>query len=152
MYAISLLLHSYFRWVLLLTLLFAIYRSADGFLKKRPFQKSDDYVRHWTAKIGHIQLLIGMVVYAQSPFVSYFWKNKKEAIHNSDALFFGLLHILMMFASVIFMTIASAKAKRELTDGEKFRTMLIYFSIALAILFLAIPWPFSPFVQRPFFR
>ncbi|MBD3582864.1 hypothetical protein [Flavobacterium selenitireducens] len=152
MYATGLFLHSITRWAVLIALLLAIYKSARGYFRKRDFTKSDNSIRHWTATIGHIQLMIGMFVYTQSPMVAYFWANKKEAVKNADALFFGAVHILLMFAAVILMTIASAKAKREATSSAKFKTMLVYFSIALVIIFLAIPWPFSPFVQRPLFR
>jgi cbb3-type cytochrome oxidase subunit 3 len=30
--------------------------------------------------------------------------------------------------------------------------MLVWFTIALIIIFIAIPWPFSPFANRPYFR
>jgi hypothetical protein len=30
--------------------------------------------------------------------------------------------------------------------------MLIWLSIALIIIFIAIPWPFSPFANRPYYR
>lgn len=152
MYAFSLMLHSYFRWLVLLALIVAIVKSAIGLARGHRFTATDNAVRHWTATTGHIQLLIGMLVYVQSPVVAYFWANKKEALRNPDALFFGALHILMMFAAVIFMTIASSKSKREPDHTAKFRIMLIYFTIALIVIAAAIPWPFSPLAQRPYWR
>jgi hypothetical protein len=43
-------------------------------------------------------------------------------------------------------------SKRKPGDREKFKTMAIWFSIALFIIFLSIPWPFSPFTSRPYLR
>jgi hypothetical protein len=57
-----------------------------------------------------------------------------------------------MITSVVLVTIGSALAKRRPTDKEKYKTMLIWFSITISIIFIAIPWPFSPFANRPYFR
>jgi hypothetical protein len=57
-----------------------------------------------------------------------------------------------MFSAIIVITIGSAMAKRKATDRERFKTMLTWYAIALLIIFLAIPWPFSPFANRPYFR
>jgi hypothetical protein len=57
-----------------------------------------------------------------------------------------------MIMAIIIITIGSALAKRKSSDKEKFKTMGLWFSIALIIIFIAIPWPFSPFANRPYFR
>jgi hypothetical protein len=61
-------------------------------------------------------------------------------------------HSLMMIVAIVIITIGSAKAKRKPTDIEKFKTMAIWFSIGLFIILVNIPWPFSPFASRSFFR
>lgn len=144
--------HSLFRWLVLASLLYAIYRACKGYFSKGTFAKTDNAVRHWTATIAHIQLVIGMVLYLKSPSVKYFWGNFKEAVKNIDVAFFALIHILLMLAAIVLITIGSSLAKRKPTDREKFRTMLVWFSIALTMIFIAIPWPFSPLANRPYFR
>jgi cytochrome bd-type quinol oxidase subunit 2 len=144
--------HTFFRWIVLLILVYAIYRSYRGYATGAAFTRTDNAVRHWTATIAHIQLTLGMILYFQSPVIKYFWSNFKEASKNSDALFFSLIHMFLMLTAVVIITIGSAMAKRKPTDREKFRTMLIWFSIALAIILIAIPWPFSPLANRPYFR
>ncbi|WP_306620389.1 hypothetical protein [Chryseobacterium ginsenosidimutans] len=109
-------------------------------------------MRHWTATIAHIQLVLGITLYSQSPIIKYFWKNFNAAKETSDLLFFGLIHIFLMLFSIILITVGSSISKRKMTDKEKFKTMLIWFTIALLIIFIAIPWPFSPFANRPYFR
>ena len=116
------------------------------------FSKTDNAVRHWTATIAHIQLVVGIVLYTQSPIIKYFWQNFKEAIRNLDTAFFGLLHIILMLTAIVLITIGSALSKRKTTDKEKFKTMLVWFLISLLIIFIAIPWPFSPLANRPYFR
>jgi hypothetical protein len=57
-----------------------------------------------------------------------------------------------MFAAVTVLTIGSAMAKRQNNQQQKFRTMLVWFIFALVIIFIAIPWPFSPLAKRPLIR
>lgn len=144
--------HSIMRWLVLASLLYAIYRAYKGYTSNAQFSKTDNSTRHWTATISHIQLVIGITLYTQSPIIKYFWNNFNEAIHNLDTAFFGLLHIILMLTAIILITIGSALSKRKITDKEKFKTMLVWFSISLIIIFIAIPWPFSPLANRPYFR
>jgi Type IV secretion system pilin len=144
--------HSIVRWLVLASLLYAIYRAYKGYTSNAKFSKTDNSIRHWTATIAHIQLVIGITLYTQSPIIKYFWKNFNEAIHNIDTAFFGLLHIILMLIAIILITIGSALSKRKTTDKEKYKTMLVWFSISLIIIFIAIPWPFSPLANRPYFR
>lgn len=152
MYSFLLFFHSLFRWLVLASLLYGIFRAYKGYNSGGTFTKTDNTVRHWTATISHIQLMIGFTLYFTSPIISYFFSHVKEAIHITDMSFFAIVHILLMFTSVVLITIGSAMAKRKPTDREKFKTMLVWFSIALLIIFIAIPWPFSPFANRPYFR
>ncbi|MCI3936103.1 hypothetical protein MQX03_02760 [Chryseobacterium aahli] len=152
MYQTLTFLHSTFRWLVLLSLFYSIFRAYKGYFCNKEFSKTDHSVRHWTATIAHIQLVLGITLYSQSPIIKYFWKNFNEAKESLNLIFFGLIHILLMLLSIILITIGSSVSKRKTTDKEKFKTMLIYFSIALLIIFIAIPWPFSPLANRPYFR
>ncbi|WP_313091377.1 hypothetical protein [Chryseobacterium flavum] len=152
MYQTLTFLHSLVRWLVLISLIYAIYRSFTGYISNRKFTGTDNTVRHWTATIAHLQLVIGMIFYFKSPVIQYFWKHFNEAKESFEHLFFGLIHISLMVTAIIIITIGSALAKRKSLDKEKFRTMVIWFSIALVIIFIAIPWPFSPFANRPYFR
>ena len=144
--------HSFVRWLVLVSLIYSIYIAYKGYSSRLSFTKKDNLVRHWTATISHIQLLFGILVYVQSPIVKYFWRNFNDGIQNLETAFFGLIHVLLMLTAVVIITIGSALAKRRLSDEQKFKTMLIWFSIALIIIFIAIPWPFSPLANRPYLR
>ncbi len=147
-----LIIHSLLRWLVLLSLVYAIYRAYKGYTSNLTFTKTDNSARHWTATIAHIQLIVGITLYTQSTITKYFWRNFDEAIHQQDTTFFGLIHITLMLTAIVIITIGSALAKRKKTDKEKFKTMLVWFSAALLIIFIAIPWPFSPMANRPYIR
>jgi cyanate permease len=152
MYSILVFLHSLFRWLVVVSLLFAIYRAYIGYRKKREFTNTDNLIRHWAATIAHIQLMIGMGLYTQSPIVRYFWKNKKIAVQNFDVTFYALVHAFMMLVAIVVITIGSSLAKRKEAAADKYKTMLVWFMVAFIIIFIAIPWPFSPLSKRPYFR
>ncbi len=152
MYSTLLAFHSLFRWLVLTSLLISIYKAYTGLASGRHFSKADNSLRHWTATIAHIQLTIGILLYIKSPATQYFWANFRAAIADKDYAYFGLVHISLMLFSVILITIGSALAKRKKTDKEKFKTMLQWFTITLIILLIAIPWPFSPLANRPYFK
>ncbi|MBW7674552.1 hypothetical protein [Chryseobacterium chendengshani] len=152
MYQTFTFLHSTFRWLVLISIIYSIIISLRGYFSEKLFTKSDNLLRHSTATISHIQLILGITLYSQSPIVSYFWKNFDEAKQSTDLLFFGLIHIFLMLMSIVLITMGSAITKRKSNDKDKFKTMLIWYSLALLIIFIAIPWPFSPFANRPYFR
>lgn len=152
MYRFLLTFHSLFRWLVLANLLYAIYKAYKGYVSNLPFTETDNIIRHWTATIAHIQLIIGITLYMQSPITKYFWSNFHEAIHQDNITFFGLIHILLMSTAIVILTIGSALAKRKTTDKEKFKVMVVWFLIALLIIFISIPWPFSPLTNRPYIR
>ncbi len=152
MQVVFIALHSLFRWLVLASLLYAIFRAYKGYRSGAVFGRADNSIRHWTATIAHIQLIIGFTVYLKSPVVKFFFSNMRVASAHTETLFFGALHILLMLAAITLITMGSAMAKRKTADREKFKTMLLWFSLALFIIFLAIPWPFSPLAQRPYLR
>jgi uncharacterized membrane protein len=152
MYAGLLVIHSLFRWVVLLLLLTGIYRASARYRTNKPFTKADNAIRHWTATAAHIQLIFGILLYIKSPLVHYFWNHSTALIASIDFTFFGLVHFGMMIIAVVLLTLGSAMAKRKLSDKEKFKTMFIWFLLALVLIFIAIPWPFSPFANRPYYR
>ncbi len=152
MYATLIYFHSIFRWLVLISLIYAVFSAYKGYFSNSAFSKSDNALRHWTATIAHIQLLIGIILYSQSALIKHFWKNFNTQFLKIEYSFFGLIHIILMLLAIVLITIGSALAKRKETDKEKFKTMLIYFSISLIIILIAIPWPFSPLANRPYLR
>lgn len=152
MYPYLLFFHSITRWLVLISLIYTIYRAFRGWQRGLAFSPADDRARHITATISHIQFTLGAILYFVSPMVKYFLSNFKTAISNSEMSFFGLIHMSLMVTSVFVLSIGSSLAKRKEADKDKFKTMAIFYLIALIIILIAIPWPFSPFAHRPYYR
>jgi prolipoprotein diacylglyceryltransferase len=96
--------------------------------------------------------MIGIVLYTKSPVVKYFWSDASTAPVPLDISFYGVIHILLMFTAIVLLTVGSALAKRKPNDSDKFRTIVIWYTLVLIIIFIAIPWPFSPLSARPYLR
>ncbi len=152
LYTYLLALHSLVRWFVLLALVTGIIAGYRGWLGKKPFTSRSNFLRHSIATVAHIQLVLGVWLYFVSPIIAYFLHNFKDAVHNRQIRFFGMEHSLMMLVAIVLITIGSAAAKRKPTDKAKFKTMAIWFTIALLVLLSSIPWPFSPLVSRPWLR
>lgn len=152
MYPILLPLHSMFRWLVLIVLLFAIFRAYRGKFKKAPFSNFDNAMRKITVKVVQIQFCIGFGLYLLSPVVRYFLNNFKEAVHLREIRFFGMEHITVMIIAVTVITIGSDKINKTSDDLQKYKTMAIWFTIGLLLILTSIPWSFSPLTSRPNFR
>ena len=151
-YSILLVIHNAFRWLVLISLLATLVSSYSGWLKSRAYRALDQTIRVVATSIVHTQLLIGFYLYFISPIVSYYWRFSPDAGEAPEFRFFSIIHISLMFTSVIVITVGSSLAKRKSTAHEKFRTTAIYFTLGLILILIAIPWPFSPLATRPWTR
>ncbi len=137
-------IHSLLRWAVLLLLLTTIIKSLHGIITKRSFSKSDDKISLFMMISAHTQLLVGIILYFTSPMVQF------GNTSNSEIRFFTMEHSTMMIVAIIFMTLARILSKKGKTDPSKFKRLFTYSFIALLIIIMAIPWPFSH-VARPWF-
>lgn len=135
LYSFLLFVHSFFRWVVLTGLVYGLFIGIRGWRSRTIFSSTDNRVRHVTATLAHVQLVLGYCLFFTSPRVPW-----------------AKIHLVLMTIAIIVITIGSAAAKRRETDISKFRTMTVWFGVALVIIFLAVPWPWSPLAKRPLFR
>ncbi len=146
MYQSLITFHSLWRWAVLLSLIASILMAWQGLSAGRHFGRRDNAARHWTATIAHIQLVLGILLYSQSPVVRAF-----PTSGGGDSLFFAIIHSLLMLTAILLITVGSALAKRRSGGDRSFRTMLAYYGIAVFLILISIPWPFSPLAQRPLY-
>jgi hypothetical protein len=144
MYGILTPIHSLLRWVVLLLLLAAIFKSLNGLISRRSFSDSDNKISLFLMISAHTQLLVGILLYFVSPFVQF--GNMKD----NEIRFFTIEHTTMMLIAIVFITLARILSKKAKNDTAKFRRLFIFCLIALLIILMAIPWPFSA-ISRPWF-
>lgn len=142
--------HSILRYLVLLSILLVIYLAWKGFTFKKSYTRLHRIATASASGISHLQLLVGFVLYFFSPTAQSFWETK--SMRWSDGLFFALVHFGLMSSAIVILTVGVALAKREAEEHRRFRILFNYFVLALLIILIAIPWPFSPLAQRPWFR
>ena len=152
MYATLLALHSLIRWFVFTSLVLSVVVAYRGWLTNRPFSKFVNVLRVFTEIFANIQLVVGVWLYFISPIVAYFFANFKDAVGQREIRFFGMEHVTMMLAAMVLIFIGSAKTGKRRTDTARYKTMAIWFSIALFLILTSIPWAFSPLVSRPWLR
>ena len=152
MYQTLLTVHSLVRWISLVLLVYMIIRAYSGWLSSGKFTSGDSSIRKWTITSLHLQLIIGIILYFISPITTYFIGHFSETVGTRSIRFFGMEHVIMMFAAIVIATIGSARSKRRAEDILKFKTLAIWLTISLILILAAMPWPFSQAISRPWFR
>lgn len=128
--------HSGLRYIVLALILVAI---VNAIMKKKSgaYSNGDRKLNLFAMISVHVQLLIGLVLYAISPKVNF-----SELFSNSMNRFYGVEHIFGMLLAVILITIAHSKSKKMEDANKKHRIIIMGYLFALVIIFATIPWPF----------
>lgn len=132
--------HSGFRYIVLFLLLLAILNSLKGLLGNGKFTKKDNLISLFAMVSAHIQLLLGLILFGISPKVSY--ASMRDTMQNEVLRFFSVEHILMMLVALVLVTIGRVVGKKEKVEREKHKKLFTFYTIAIIIIFVAIPWPF----------
>jgi len=152
MYAYLLITHSYLRWLVLISLVFGLIFSFIKHTKKNVFTQNDYQLFNGIKNISNLQFLLGILLLFQSPFVQTFWKQISVAVKWREVRFFGLEHPFMMILSVVLINFFVHKSKTKINTQQGFKYLFIRLLIIFVLIFLSIPWSFSPFTSRPDFR
>lgn len=126
--------HSGLRWLVLLFLVLAIINAYGAWKQDSKLSKMALFALITT----HIQLIIGLVLYFISPYVSFEEGFMKDAVSR----FYSVEHISLMLFAIISITVGYSRAKRKTDNAAKGRTTFMYYLIGLILILLAIPWPF----------
>lgn len=148
MYSLVLTIHSILRWLVILLAVLALARMYSGWLGSKPWTKGDDRAGLLFTIVFDLQVLVGLILYFfLSPITSGFLGGTVTA-GGPGVLFFGIEHIVVMLIALGVAHMGRSMAKKAATDQEKFRRASLFFTFAVVLVLLAIPWPFSP-VSRP---
>ena len=141
-YTLFLHLHSVGRWVVLLLLLFAIFNSLVA--GSRPWIRTDLRIGSILTIFADLMFLVGLVIWYFGPkgykLIESF--GMSAVMKNSENRFFAVEHITMMLIAIILMHIGKAQARKAIPDKSKHRRTIIFYTLALLIILIAIPWPF----------
>lgn len=135
--------HSLLRYILLALILIAIFKSFSGWFGKKQYLPGDKKVALFTLITAHLQLVLGLVLYFISPMVQTGLSDMGFAMKDPSLRFWAVEHISMMIIAIILITVGYSTAKRGKDDEAKHKKIAIFYTLALIVIFIAIPWPWS---------
>jgi hypothetical protein len=152
-YSIVLTLHSFVRWVLVIVAIVAVARAFAGWLGKKEWATLDGQLGMLLSSAADLQMLLGLILYIfLSPLTQAVFKDFGAAMSDPVLRYWGVEHIVMLFAAVVLIHIGQMMARRA-EAALKYKWAAIFFGLALLAMLVAIPWPFLPVGSgRPWIR
>jgi Na+/H+-dicarboxylate symporter len=133
-------IHSYWAYLVLAILIFAVVNAIIGFTQKKQFTDKDVRIGLFTLIVAHIQLLIGLVWYFMSPWFEMLKTDAASVMKDKAARLLAIEHPIIMILAIVFITIGWSKHKKKTEDAAKFKTFAIFYGIALVLILSKIPW------------
>lgn len=142
MYTGLLHLHSVLRWLILILLLAAIYKSIVD--KAGAFTSTHKKLGLFLMICCDLILLIGLYQWITGPLGLKNIQNTgmKEVMSNSYSRFFAIEHTTAMIIAIVLVHIGKSSGNKSIPDKTKHSRTLLYFGLALLIILISIPWPF----------
>lgn len=135
------MIHSGWAYITVLILIIAVGNAILGVTSNKEFKDKDLRISLFALIVAHIQLLIGLVAYFTSAqFAILKEQGMGTAMKDPEIRLVVMEHPLMMILAVILITVGFSKQKNKSTDKAKFKTVAIYYGVALLFVLSRIPW------------
>ncbi|WP_299526486.1 hypothetical protein [uncultured Lutibacter sp.] len=135
------MIHSYWAYIVLLILIIAVVNAIIGLSSKKEFNAKDLRISLFALIASHIQLIIGFIAFYTSTFyTSMRAMGMGEVMKNKELRNSLIEHPVMIIIAITLITIGFSKHKKKTTDAGKFKTITIFYGIALLIILGMIPW------------
>jgi len=135
-------LHSLLRWVILLLLLIAIFRSISD--RTKPFTNGHRKTGLFLMITADLMLLVGLYQWFVGDWglKSIQTNGMSVVMKNSVLRFFAIEHMVGMLIAIILIHIGYSFSKKNIPDSTKHKRAILFYSLALLIILISIPWPF----------
>ena len=129
-------IHSTLAYAVLAVVLIAVINAFLGLSSKRNFTKNDRSLSLVALILSHIQLLVGLILWATSPL----GKDAMSQISNSAMRLTAVEHPLINIIVIVLITIGWSKHKKEESSNGKFKKIGIFYVLGLLLILSRIPW------------
>lgn len=141
-YTYILTLHSYFAYIVLLVLIYAVFNAIKGWKTNKAFfdMGKDLRLSLFALILSHLQLLIGLALFFVSP--NGLSAIQKQGMGGLDSLarLLAVEHPFVNILAIVFITIGWSKHKKQMEAVKKFKTIGVFYAIGLVLLLSRIPW------------
>jgi hypothetical protein len=140
MYTLVLTLHSWIRWVALVSGFGATFAAMRGGAAPSQTGRADGWGLALMMALD-VQLLLGLLLYlVVSPNMQAIRADFGTAMKDPVARFWAVEHLTTMLAAVVVVHIGRVLARKASGDAKRAR-MLVAFGVATILMIVAIPWP-----------
>ncbi len=138
MYSLLVSTHSHTRWLVLVAGLMAIVIP----LLNNSLSKSSKLPGLVFMIFCDIQLLVGLLLYfGDSGYgIKAFSEGMGHVMKNGEIRKIAVEHFVLMLTAITLVHIGYSKVKNSDTAAKVKKTSLIFFGIALVLIFAGIPW------------
>ncbi|MBT8257587.1 MAG: hypothetical protein KJO49_03880 [Bacteroidia bacterium] len=135
-------LHSYWAFIVLIILIFAVVNAI--LRSKKTYDERSFRIALFGLIVSHIQLLIGLILYFVSPLFDLWSSMGGEVMKNADARLNLVEHPIINILAIVLITIGFSRHKKKAESNKKYKTILIFYSLGLILLLSRIPWDVWP--------
>ena len=130
------LIHSGFRYVVLILILIALIQALTGWLGKKGYTEGNRKLNLFAMVSAHIQLLLGLILYFVSPFVTF---DDMGSVMKDDTLrYWTVEHAIMMIIALILITVGHSRSKKAISGTDKHKSIAIFYGLGAIIVVVAI--------------
>ncbi len=141
MYPLVLGIHNVVRWIVVILGAAALAQAYRGWLGKAPWSESVRKVQVAFSAAADTQMLLGLLLYfGLSHIVRNALGDFGAAMGNPETRFFALEHTVYMLLAVVFIHVGTARSKKPAEETQKYRQAAIWFTLALLLVLLGMPW------------
>jgi L-asparagine transporter-like permease len=140
MYEILKSAHSGWAYLLLLVLLVATVNALIGFFGKKEFGNKDFSFALVGLIVTHIQLLIGLGLWALSPYSSALFNDANTVMNTPELRLLAIEHPVTMIIAVALLTVGYSKHKKKIVSNGKFKMLAIFYTLSFAVVLSFLPW------------
>src|SRR5574341_579587 len=145
MYSLALIVHSWWRWVVLALLLAATIRAIGGRSTGRAWTGADRRANMLAVVSLDVQMLLGLLLYLfLSPFTLDALKDFGNAMRTANLRYWAVEHVVLMMGALIIAHIGNVLTRRATTDAARHLRGAIFFGLALLLAIIGTPGPGTP--------
>jgi len=141
MYALTLSVHNFVRWLVLAAAIYAVLRSMGGWRGAQPWTASSAGTGRVFVILMDVQFLLGVLLYAMlSPITKAAFADFGAAMAQRELRFFAVEHLLLMVLAVAAAHMGKALAPRAATDALRWRRATLWYGLSLILMLAGMPW------------
>lgn len=152
LYTVTLFLHSWNRWLILIAGILVIASAMKGLTSKSDYSI---FQKRWSLiflSSLHLQLLVGLLMYFfLSPITALALNDFGAAMKDSALRFWAVEHAFVNIIAIVIAQTGSILVKRRGDSAGKHKRTLIWTGIAFLLILAMIPMGMMG-VERPWFR